>query len=96
METYRRQKDKAMITDQDRWPMWPRLPLKKYPVDFAHPENRLGFMVGTMDPEMDAAPPFTVYVGLLYQPLEEFMDRPDKVKTYTSIDALLDDGWVVD
>lgn len=72
-----------MMTDPDRWPQWPMLPVKKYVEGETWPHCAV---------HLDLAGPFVIYEW------KGFM-RPDAEKvaaTYDSAQAAVDDGWVVD
>jgi hypothetical protein len=80
------ERDREIIVDENRWPLWPRLPLKR-------PEHRdrsglpeLGFLVSQA-----RQGPHTVFLGMV-------TEKADGLKTmeYKTINDLLDDGWVVD
>lgn len=86
-----RQKHKEMVEDPERWPRWPLLPVKKR-------ESFLesGYLVaceGRMT---------TVVLGNMYgvpkqvKCLGDFFSGILPVKVYDSVDAMLDDGWIVD
>jgi hypothetical protein len=81
-----RQRQKEMINSPCDWPRWPLLPLKRVPTtSFAD----IGYIYG--DPPKDGT--ITIYVGgNIYHPTL----NNDQAKTYTDVDALLDDGWLVD
>lgn len=74
--------DVAFIEDSDLWPMWPVCPVKK------------GDLNGTI---AYYKPNEVMLVNMFRIPdmKDEDMDKVVK-KTYDSIEALVQDGWVVD
>lgn len=81
----RRLKDQAFISDPDKWPNWPVLPLKR-PIGY---EFNCGALIGGRGLRV-----FEVNIWNLPKTQKEW----DAVKdiTYTTIDELLDAGWIVD
>lgn len=74
----------AMIADEDRWPCWPRLPVKRYTDNSAWPE--IGVVI--------AGEKTTVRLATLFDDKATLLAATTKV--YPSIDAMLIDGWIVD
>jgi hypothetical protein len=72
--------DREFILDQDKWPKWPLLPVKRTDewgvIPAGHPAVYIVNMWGMDD-----------------RPLSE---QASKVYEYKDVDALLADGWVVD
>lgn len=74
---------KAFIQDPDQWPRWPHLPLKR------KGSYDIGYLYGDPPP---SGQPITVHVGgNIYHPGLEATK-----KVYEDVDAMLDDGWIVD
>jgi hypothetical protein len=81
----RRDQDKKMILSPDRWPIWPKLPLKRYGQEKDH-----GFVFnGSLDD--DNTKPI-VYLATVFHAVDEDTETIE----YEDIDGLLDDGWTVD
>ena len=81
----RREQDKEMILSPDRWPVWPKLPLKRYGYEQDH-----GFVFNGSLNDDDPEP--KVYLATIFHSI----DKSTLFIEYTDIDALLDDGWTVD
>jgi hypothetical protein len=81
--TITREMDRAMIADSSRWPIEGFLHLKKRTKDLKPGANNYEAF-GVV--EETSTPPIVVYL------------RPGLIETmsYDTIDALLDDGWIVD
>lgn len=76
--------DKKIILDEDKWPYWPVLPVKKYNGDFSEKEN-----CGVIT----SGQPTKVYIGNMFDPE---IDLPHAKKyEYTSVEELLE-IWTVD
>jgi len=73
--------DRKFILNEDGWPYWPVLPVKRSQPDGGWPE------CGTIC----AGTPSTVFLVPMY---ELKVDSPKK--TYADLNELLDDGWEVD
>lgn len=83
----RRGQDRAMILDPDRWPAWPRLPIKN-PGRFNDSEERaFGVLLAE---DVRESGPITVRLHLIFEAANGATERFDDV------DALLDAGWTVD
>jgi len=82
--------DKDMILSPVSWPRWPVLPLKRGDV-FSN--GGTGFLIASREPWS------AVYLTNMYElkagPIRPQLENVEKI-TYSSIDALIDDGWVVD
>jgi len=77
----RAERDVAMIEDGDRWPLWPRLPLKRGPNN-----NELGVL-------MHAEPSgYLCFHINMFQDITK--DTP--ATRYATADAVVRDGWKVD
>lgn len=74
--------DREFILDQDNWPRWPWLPLKRLGTrDHAFLDGR------DLSSHLLGQGPLPVRVGLM---------EPREVREYADVDAILADGWVVD
>jgi hypothetical protein len=73
----------AMMQNPDRWPVWPYLPLKRYP---ASGPMQTGYLVHATDAR------FTVFLGLIAfaRPMD------DARETFDSFEAIVAAGWEVD
>lgn len=87
--------DKAFISNPDKWPYWPALPVKRYdktkPGSF--PECGL-ILADTLTRVYHNVSVF----GLDEKPGKTWSEKLKDVPTtdYLNLDALLADGWVVD
>ncbi len=81
-----------MLRDQDRWGMWPYLPLKRPGIGM--PECVLVWAYTTDPEEKHPIPIYKAYLYQLPKTKEEFLAT--KLKEYASFEALVADGWVVD
>lgn len=79
----RRAQDLEMIQSPDRWPSWPRLPLKK------RGSFECGYVVNKSFDDNTVVP--KVYLATIFE-----NHNSDNFKEYTNLEALLDDGWTVD
>ena len=69
---------------QDRWPMWPRLPLKRY-----HDHGlELGTIYGTLEGPLVPR----VYLANIYEAIDD--QTPSII--YDRFEAIAADGWRVD
>jgi hypothetical protein len=96
MDEQLRQKHKDMISDPDKWPRWPFLPLKRILPDLNPPRNFVFGIVFDGERGSDQAG-FTVrFANIFHMPqtLEEYQQL--NYCFYRDADALIDDGWVVD
>lgn len=86
-EPEERIRDIEMMTHPGRWPIWPRLPLKRSG-DWGSDDDLMGCLV-----EERLGEPIrpTVYLGVVFGELD-----PERKKEYASFEELLDDGWMVD
>lgn len=75
-----RDKHRAMMLDPQRWPRWPWLPIKRRGHNQPGTECAAIYADDTVEGE-----PVTVK-----------FPRPGQPKVYTDVDAVLDDGWIVD
>lgn len=78
-----------MIKDQDSWPQWPFLPVKRRAVGGGFPETGLI----AADPDYRKGI-INVYKANLFN-LPQDPTGVEKI-TYQTVDAVLADGWVVD
>jgi hypothetical protein len=100
-----RAKERAMLLDPTRWPRWPWLPVKKIG---EHGPVAHGLVYAD---DTDEGQPLQVWPFLDYKPAawiaitngqgDELAAQVEaaghgKVVKYEDVDALLDDGWVVD
>lgn len=86
------QEEIKMMTTPWEWPAWPFLPVKKR-IPGEWPDCALMVDLGTAEFH-DVQP--VIYEGNIFNFSNEPFDK-DKVKArYESIDALVEDGWVVD
>ena len=78
------ERDKAMILDESRWPIWPVLPMK-------HRTRREpgGFTVTGI---MTTGEPTKILVGTLG--ITDWKTAP--VEEFATVDELLANGWIVD
>ena len=76
--------DLAMMRDSNRWPLWPRLPVKRPKGDGQMPE------LGVMLHDRGKAAP-RIYLASVYEDLSKVA-----VKEYASLEAVVADGWQVD
>jgi hypothetical protein len=86
-EADRRERDKQMIMNPDAWPLWPRLPLKRWygsGTDWDD-DQYLGVMFDSSS-EIGGGVSLTVHVGLM---------STSRTITYSDLDALVAD-WRVD
>lgn len=80
-----REDHKWMILNQDAWPQWPRLPVKR-----TSAEPMFGIIPGTgLASDYEDGAPIKVLTGVMFLP-------PEGEIAYETVDALLDDGWEVD
>lgn len=90
--TKTRDDDKYMVLTPDLWPCWPVLPVKRYVDEVLE----VGIIVDRID-ERDVSR--TLYRIALPQltsgPLAPQLENVPSI-VYVDVDALLDDGWVVD
>lgn len=85
--------EKALMQDPDDWPCWPMLPVKRYSTkEGSWPET--GLMIAKSNVAGGVEP--TVYMLNLFgeHTIKEFIEC--KKHKYESLDALVDDGWIVD
>jgi len=80
----------ALISNPDKWPLWPFLPMKRLGHVFSREGH--GFLHNNRmrGPHTDA----TIYMGHLSDVDGPIKDR--ETKKYDSIEAMVRDGWVVD
>ncbi len=80
-----KEEELAMMAQPDRWPAWPRLPLKR-----RDRKPNLGYLLETS--EVLAV----VYLRNVFD--DRAVDPGSEVPTmeYGSLEAMVDDGWVVD
>ena len=76
------EKHLEMMKDEDRWPVWPFLPLKRG--EFSRGE--VGILVAGMGP--------LVHMVNLFETANKLRDC--QKAEYTSFEQLVSDGWVVD
>lgn len=81
-----REDELAMMNDPERWPAYPRLPLKKRGAQDA----TLGFLVAHGAHGVEPV----VYLANLFAQVPDWNAVPQE--KFESFDALLDAGWVVD
>lgn len=77
---------RAMILDEDRWPNWPILPLKRG-IDN---KTNVGCLVARTDGK-----PLRVVLENMFGNLSAAVAE-DQYCEYATVDDLLADGWVVD
>lgn len=88
--TQRQLDDRAFISDPNRWPCWPLLPIKRGNQQLN--DKNLGVLFDT-DPKKG----YRVYHCYLFDlpmPQKQFAQVPHT--DYATVDALLADGWMVD
>jgi hypothetical protein len=76
--------DAAFIRDTDRWPCWPRLPVKRMKPGATWPELGL-ILAGQLT---------TVILAGLYDAPEKISGA--ETVHYGSVEGVIADGWVVD
>lgn len=76
--------DLAFMRDENKWPNWPMLPVKRYTDRGGAPECGIVLSGKT-----------TVYIAYMWGLKEDTFDTCKKYE-YGSLDAILADGWVVD
>lgn len=84
---------KLMILDQDKWPMWPNLPLKR-----RDSSPTVGFIMATVGFIMateEYPKVLEVYLCNVFEAADIDITKVDTIK-YTSVDDLLAAGWEVD
>ena len=77
---------RAVAMDENRWPCWPLLPVKRYQVDASDLE------IAVVLARSSSREPFKVQHRLMF----DKVTPQTKVTTYTTLDELFADGWVVD
>lgn len=83
-----REQDRDMILSPAKWPLL-FLPLKRRSVGEGWPE--LGYLKAPLSVmKLKADEPVTISLGTIFD------SSPRPQRTYQDVDALLDDGWVVD
>jgi hypothetical protein len=93
----------AMLANPSRWPMWPKLPMKRrYTLDDSnHVYVEAGFCV-TADFPTIVLKGFPSAVGIIHQLAAEDAGQREGayedavVKRYDSVDDMIADGWAVD
>ncbi len=85
--------DKEMILDEDRWPQWPFLPMKKYTDSWPDCQVIHAASKTTLIKVNLYNLPPTILDCFMFN-LEELNQLPKQ--TYSSIDEMLADGWIVD
>jgi hypothetical protein len=82
------EKSLKFMLDPNRWPRWPYLPVKKYPVGMSHGMPDTGVV-------LEGKP--TVYIANLYAlpRTPEGWEALQKHE-YLTFQALVNDGWIVD
>ena len=83
--------DKDLISRQDEWPHWPRLPMKRvWTASSGNQDMELGVILGTaeMNKEITVYLNANIFGNLKPEDLE--------VRIYDNVDAMLADGWTVD
>jgi hypothetical protein len=85
--------DRQMMLTPESWPLWPLLPVKRY--EFGKvgggPECATLYDNGVNKPYQLYHEPVD---ALLLMSAQQMAQQPTKM--YNSVDALLEDGWVVD
>lgn len=82
--------DAAFIRAPKLWPVWPYLPIKRYPKGHSGPECAI--LVASEHPE-----PVRVYgINLFDIPKSREAFEAAQTHTYPTVEDLLRDGWVVD
>lgn len=82
----RRVQDLEMMKSPDRWPMWPKLPIKK---PGSWDDKSHGYLINTSLKDDKVEP--KVYLATIFE-----VHNSDKFQEYANLEALLDDGWTVD
>lgn len=89
--------DAAMIRSYDSWPAWPCLPLKRR--NNSLEDKNLGFLLATEEHRraVEGCGKLRVYHGYIFSLPKTQKQWEDLPRTeYTTVEELLDDGWVVD
>jgi len=81
-EVIRSRDDREMVLRPHLWPNKDNLPLKN-PLGT---QDRLGLLL-----KADGGPPFRVYVGMIFED-----PRTLPVFSYSTVDDMIADGWLVD
>lgn len=85
-----REKDLKFMSDPEKWPEWPWLPMKRR-VPGEHPELAL------LHADCEADKPTPLYKINLFQLKTWFpTHKMPKTKEYKTFDEMLADGWEVD
>jgi len=82
---------RRMVGNYDEWPKWPLLPMKH-----ESKMDRGARMIGVMTEEDSDT--YNIYLYNMYDKVPRLKgDIPEeKIMRFTSVDALIDDGWRVD
>lgn len=90
----RRRYDGEFIRKPGEWPVWPYLPVKRK--NNSLKDKNLGILYATEELVKKGKP--TVYHLYLFDlPRDKKLSDPSIPKTeYESVEAMLDDGWMVD
>jgi hypothetical protein len=90
----RRRADAEFVRSAMMWPVWPYLPVKRK--DNSLKDKNLGILYATEELVKKGKP--TVYHLYLFDlPRDKKLSDPSIPKTeYESVEAMLDDGWMVD
>jgi hypothetical protein len=84
---------KKMMENPDLWPVWPVLPVKRHTNDSSWPETGVIMAVKDWMTTVCILNMFSIPSGTS---VLEVRKMASKEYMYDSVDALLDDGWVVD
>ncbi len=79
----RRQQDLDMMKTPDRWPIWPRLPLRNPETD------EHGYLANTSTTDNTVEP--KVFMHYVFE-----VHNSDDFKNYGSLEEIVDAGWTVD
>jgi hypothetical protein len=81
-----RSEELAMMSEPDRWPQWPLLPIKL--LGHAFEEEGTGLLFADKQP--------IIYLINLWAVKDQEQLRNAKQLKFTSFESILDAGWVVD
>ena len=82
--------DKQFIESPNKWPRWPFCPMRKRD-EKEHFSFRIGLLVETGEPNWKS----TIYLDVNMYNQDMNLKEAEK-KTYSSVDEMQADGWIVD
>ena len=84
------QEDKLFLEDPDNWPNWPVCPVKRYWPGYTWPEY------GCVDAGSVKGRPIVMMLSLYDLPVSQELLNKTERHRYSSVDEMLEAGWVVD